>query len=328
MTREDAGARRLRTLLEERDHVAAPGCATALEAMMAAETGNDAIYMSGAATNLVQYGWFDGRIGLAEMAENAKRLARATDLPVIADADTGYGGVHNVRRTIREYHRAGVAAVQLEDQRWPKRCGHAAGKEVVPRADAAAKIEAAVDVREAEDRDIMLVARTDAYGAANGDWEEHVARGRLFADLGADLIMPEMPGPSREDAFRYAAAVHETHPEARFLWNYSSNFDWHDQSEPLTFDELADHGYQVSIVSLFGLQTAALALHDRMAALARSGAPAQWRLEEDWAAHGFVDRASDLLFELGEFEAYQALEERYLDDTEARYRDSSGRGAE
>ena len=325
---QNHGANQLRKLVDDNPYVAAPGCATALEAQIAELTDNVAVYMSGASTNVSQFGYFDGLLGMAEMVENAGRLAAATELPVIADADTGYGGIHNVQRTVTEYDHAGVAAIQIEDQRWPKRCGHAPGKEVVSRDDAAARIRAAVDVRDENNLDILIVGRTDAFGSANADWSEHVERGRLFAEIGVDFIMPEMPDPTREHAMKFAEAIHDTHPGAQFLWNYSSNFTWTAQEDPLTFAELGDLGYRLIIVSLFGMHAATYALYEGMADFATEGERAQWRMEERFDGHETFDSAANILFDLGDFASYQQLEERYLEDARVRYQQSAGHGTE
>jgi isocitrate lyase len=320
----NTGAQKLRQLLDDQEYVFAPGTSSPLEAQIAELTGHEAVYVSGAATNVCQFGYFDGLVGMSEMAESVGRIARSTDLPVLADADTGYGGVHNVQRTVREYDRAGIAALQIEDQRWPKRCGHAAGKEVVSRADARARFQAAVDARDEDGRDIVIIGRTDAYGSANGDWEEHVARGRMLAEVGVDLVMPEMPDPTRENAVRFAEAIHETHPEARFVWNYSSNFAWTDQDDPLTFAELGGFGYSFMMVSLFGMHAAAHALYEHLKDFATNEEEAQWRMEEKWAGHEEFEKSTDVFFRLGNFAEYQEIEERYLEDAEEKYARSEG----
>lgn len=317
-------ATQLRELLDEREYLFAPGISTPLEAKVAEIIGLDVVTVSGFLTNLCQYGHFDGTVGMAEMVDTAERVAKSTDVLVKADADTGYGGVHNVQRTIREYIDAGVAAVHIEDQDWPKRCGHAAGKEIVSRADAEARIRAAVDARDEHEDDLFIVARTDAYGSANGDWEEHVERGKLFWELGADMIAPEMPDNSVENAVRFVDQVRETHPEAIFYWNYSSNFQWTDLEEPPTFEELADLGYKYINVSGFGCHAAVHALYDAFENLKNNEAQAQWEMEELFEGHERFDRSSEVLFDLADFEEYQQTEEKYLEGAAERYDSSEG----
>jgi len=130
-------ARELRDMLDNQDYVFAPGLYHALDARLAEMADLDAAYMSGYSTVLGQFGFPDlEMVDMREMVENAKRIVEATELPVIADCDTGYGGIHNVRRAVREYEKVGVAAVHIEDQTTPKRCGHIAGKQIVSRAEA------------------------------------------------------------------------------------------------------------------------------------------------------------------------------------------------
>src|SRR5688500_1628755 len=152
---------RFRTLLSQPGCIVAPGVADALAARRVALEGFDAVYMTGFGTSLTRLGMPDvGLLTASEMVDNASRIVDASGLPVIADADTGYGNPINVRRTIRDYEKAVVAAVHIEDQVWPKRCGHLAGKRVIPTGEMVAKIKSACDAR--SDRDFMIITRTDA----------------------------------------------------------------------------------------------------------------------------------------------------------------------
>ena len=182
--------RRLAALLERPQVLAAPGVADALSARLVAEAGYEAVYMSGDATTAVRLGLPDvGLLTMSEMVDNAARIVDASGLPTIADADTGYGGPVNVRRTIQDYERAGVAAIQMEDQVWPKRCGHLAGKRVIPAAEMAAKVKAAVDSR--KDADFLVIARTDAL-AVEG-FQAALDRVALYGEAGADILFVEAP---------------------------------------------------------------------------------------------------------------------------------------
>ena len=168
----------------------APGVADALTARLVAEAGFDAVYMSGDGTTALRLGMPDvGLLTMSEMVDNAQRIVDASGLPVIADADTGYGGPVNVRRTVQAYERAGVAAIQMEDQVWPKRCGHLAGKRVIPAAEMAAKVKAAVDSR--RDQDFLIIARTDAL-AVEG-FAAALDRVALYGEAGADILFVEAP---------------------------------------------------------------------------------------------------------------------------------------
>ncbi|WP_332898792.1 isocitrate lyase [Haladaptatus sp. CMSO5] len=311
-------ARLLRQKLNNQDYVFAPGLYHALDARLAEMAGHDAAYMSGYSTVLGQFGFPDlEMVTMTEMVENAKRMCEATNLPVIADCDTGYGGIHNVRRAVREYEKAGVAAVHIEDQVSPKRCGHIAGKQIVSRDEARARFEAAVDAKQSEDT--IIIARTDAYGSANGDWEEHLERGRIYADAGVDLVWPEMPDPSREDAVNYAETIHETHPDLKLAFNYSSSFRWSEQEDPLTFQELGDLGYKYQFITLFALHSGAYAAYEDMKNLAENAEQAQFDLEQKYIGH-----PTESHHELSNVPRYQDIEKQF--DPLARERIESSEG--
>ena len=315
---DNPAGREFRELLDEGTYTFAPGIYHALDARLAERAGLDAVYMSGYSTVLGQFGFPDlEMVSMTEMVENAKRIVEATDLPVIADCDTGYGGIHNVRRAVREYEKAGVAAVHIEDQTTPKRCGHIAGKTVVDRETARARFEAALDARQSEDT--VVIARTDAYGSANGDWEEHVERGRMFADIGIDLVWPEMPDPSREDAVAYAEAVHETHPDQSLAFNYSSSFAWSEEEDPLTFEELGELGYDYVFVTLFGLHSGAHAVYEDMVNVAENGERAQFDLEDRYLGH-----ETESHHDLAHVDRYQEIEAEFDPEARERMEESEG----
>src|SRR5260370_42481131 len=181
--------KRLRELLDSPDLLVAPGAYDALSARLIAQGGFRAVYMTGFGTAASVLGQPDvGLLTMSEMVSRAAALAAVVgDLPLIADADTGYGNPIDVGRTIREYERAGVAAVHIEDQVWPKKCGHMEGKQVIPLNEMVQKIHAAVDAR--QDPDFVIIARTDAnavYGL-----EDAIQRGRAYRDPEPDVIFIE-----------------------------------------------------------------------------------------------------------------------------------------
>jgi 2-methylisocitrate lyase-like PEP mutase family enzyme len=188
------GPKALRALLDTEALVIAPGAYDGLTAKLVAQAGFPAVYMTGAGTS-VSHGYPDfGLLTMSEMVENAARIVRAVDVPVIADADTGYGNELNVFRTVQEYEGRGVAAIHIEDQVSPKRCGHLDDKEIVPRDDYLAKIRAAVAAK--RDRDFMIIARTDARAIAGLD--EAVARANAALQAGADMAFVEAPQTMEE----------------------------------------------------------------------------------------------------------------------------------
>ena len=174
----------LRELLAEPGTLLAPFTYDGFTARIAEEAGFDAVYMSGFATSMSKGIPDVGLLTQSEMVQNAAYIVEAVSVPVIADADTGYGNAINVRRTIREYERAGVAGVHIEDQVAPKKCGFFEGRQVIDASEAAAKVRAAVDAR--RDEDFVVIARCDAL-TVNG-WDDTERRCRAYHDAGADLV--------------------------------------------------------------------------------------------------------------------------------------------
>src|SRR5260370_12982469 len=180
---------RFRALLQRDGMVVAPGAYDCITAKLIEQAGFATVYMTGAGT-AASLGYPDfGLVTMSEMVANAGRIAAAVELPVIADADTGYGNELNVFRTIREFERLGVAAIHIEDQEFPKKCGHLEGKQIVPREDWLAKIRAAAAAR--RDQDFMIIARTDARAIAGFD--EAVAPANAALAAGADMAFVEAP---------------------------------------------------------------------------------------------------------------------------------------
>lgn len=186
---------RLSDLVKSSEIVVAPGVVDALSARLVEEAGFSAVYATGAGIANSQLGIPD--LGLATMSEilqQVQRIVNAVDLPVIADIDTGYGNPVNVYRTVTEFDRAGVSALQIEDQISPKRCGHFAGKETVPAEEMIAKIEVAREAR--SDEGLLIIARTDAI--ATEGFDAALQRARQYQEAGADMIFVEAPGSMEE----------------------------------------------------------------------------------------------------------------------------------
>ena len=175
---------KLRQLLSSGKMVVAPFTLNAFHAKIAESVGFDAVYMTGSGT-AAERGYPDvGLITQTEMVQNARYIARAVSVPVVCDADNGYGNPINVWRTVQEYEDAGVAAVHIEDQVFPKKCGFFEGKEVIPQEEMVQKIRAALDAR--VDPDFTIIARCDAYAVTG--WEDTVARCRAYREAGADMV--------------------------------------------------------------------------------------------------------------------------------------------
>jgi 2-methylisocitrate lyase-like PEP mutase family enzyme len=190
MKKAENGNRQLRGLLERRESILLPGAANALAARVIEDIGFRAIYVTGAGVTNTFLGVPDiGLISLTELASHVAAMRDAVSLPLIVDADTGFGNAINVGRTVQVLERSGANAIQLEDQNFPKRCGHFAGKGVINKAEMAQKIHAAVDAR--NDADLVIMARTDAI-AANG-FEDAMERAAAYVEAGADVTFVEAP---------------------------------------------------------------------------------------------------------------------------------------
>jgi carboxyvinyl-carboxyphosphonate phosphorylmutase len=179
---------KFRQLLNQPGIIQAPGAYDCLTAKIIEKAGFPAVYMTGAGTSVAQLGYPDlGLATMTEMIENAASLTEILDVPLIADADTGYGGVLNVRRTVRQYERAGVAAIHIEDQDLPKRCGHLDDKKVIATGDMVQKIRAAVDAR--TDDDFTIIVRTDSIAVTG--WDDAMHRCEEYVKAGADALFVE-----------------------------------------------------------------------------------------------------------------------------------------
>ena len=191
--------RELRSLLREDGIVLVPGVHDPLAARVADQVGFDAMAMTGNGTALSKLGQPDvGTITVTEMAENAARIQETVDVPVISDADNGFGNAVNTIRTVREFARAGVAGIHVEDQVFPKRCGFVEGKRVVSVEEAVGKFSAAADARDEHAPDLVLIARTDARGAPNGTLDDAIARVNAYVDAGADVAFVQGPKDAAE----------------------------------------------------------------------------------------------------------------------------------
>jgi 2-methylisocitrate lyase-like PEP mutase family enzyme len=189
-------ASKLRELLRQDGMLTAPGAYDCITARMIAQAGFSAVYMTGAGT-AASLGYPDyGLVTMSEMVENAGRIAAAVTVPLIADADTGYGNELNVVRTVREYEQRGVAGIHIEDQGFPKKCGHLENKVIIPLEDYLAKIRAAVSAK--RDRDFLIIARTDARAVLGFD--EAIRRANASIEAGADMAFVEAPQSIEEVA--------------------------------------------------------------------------------------------------------------------------------
>ncbi len=226
--------------IRNRDWISAPGIFEMISARIADGMGFDALYMTGYGAVASYLGVPDaGLATYTDMINRVSRICEITTTPLIADGDTGYGGLLNVEHTIRGYERAGAAVIQLEDQEFPKKCGHTPGRRVIPIEDAVAKVKVAVDSRSS--KDFLIMARTDARGGYGLD--EALRRGEAFAEAGADIIFIE--SPQSEEEMR---KVGETFAGLPLMANMVEG----GLTPILPADQLRDIGYTIAIYPATG----------------------------------------------------------------------------
>src|SRR5437899_3462751 len=311
--------KKFRQLLKDEEYLFTGGVYSPLDAQIAERVGMKSIYLSGYSVAMAN-GWPDmGFLTMTEVTRISSMVQSAVSIPVIADADDGYGNALSTMRTVQEFIKTGVAGIHLEDQRFPKRCGHIAGKTIVSREEAIGKYRAAIDTRNRLDPDFVLVARTDAYGAVGGRREEAVWRGRAYADLRGDLVWSEFSNASREPAVAFARAMRQTHSNLPLAFNYSSSFRWSSDANPFLFRELGDLGYKFIFITLYAAHAGMHAVWNAMEDLVKNQEQAQWTLEKLKAghpteSHHVMARVSD----------FQELEQPYSPGSDDRTKTSHG----
>jgi carboxyvinyl-carboxyphosphonate phosphorylmutase len=288
------GPRQFRSLLAHPTTVVAPGAFDALSARLIEAAGFPVVYMTGFGVAASLLGRPDvGLTTMSEMVDSARRIVQAVSIPVIADADTGYGNARNLIRTIREYEAAGVAAIQIEDQVFPKRCGHMNGKQVVPIEEMAGKIAAAVAARRSPD--MAIIARTDAR-AVEG-MESAVSRARRYYQEGADMLFVEAP-----------QSLQEIEEVAMRLSDVPLLFNWAEggKTPPVSLEVLQTLGFRVVIFPVGTLLAATAAIRQTLQTLLNDGTP---------------QAAMDRLTPFPEFLDFVGLPE--IDQIDARYASTS-----
>ncbi len=288
---------RLRELLKT-PPVVAPGAHDGLSARLVEQAGFDVVYMGGYATT----GSLLGRPDMAllsgtQMVENARRMAEAVTIPLVADADTGYGNAINVIRTVHEYEAAGVSAIHLEDQTAPKRCGHMAGKGVIAAGEMVGKLKAAIAAR--TDPDFVIIARTDALAVHGVD--EAVKRGQRYADAGADVVWVEAPTTEAE-----LETITKGLKGIPVLLNWLEN----GETPMIGMDKIKAYGFGMVIYPIGSVFTMLTALREHYASVRKAGTP--------------IDRVS----QLPQFEDFtSAVGKREIDALIAEFGDPDARKA-
>ncbi|NWJ45667.1 MAG: isocitrate lyase/PEP mutase family protein [Chloroflexi bacterium] len=248
----------LRKMMSEEGIIVAPGAYDGISARLIERAGFKAIYMTGAGTSASLLGNPDlGLTTQTEMANHAANIAECVSVPVIADADTGYGNPLNVVRTVRLYERSGVAALHLEDQTFPKRCGHVSGKQVIPKEEFAQKIRAAAEYR--TDPDLVIIARTDAR-AING-FDDAIERANYYHEAGADMIFVESPINVEEMALIPKLV------KAPVMMNLPTG----GRTPMIPYPQLQEMGYKLVIYPTTALYAAIFAIEQRLQILKETG---------------------------------------------------------
>ncbi len=255
----------LQALLQQDELLVMPCCHDALSARLIERAGFKMTFMSGFAVSATRLAMPDtGLISFGEMVDQLRSIVQAVSFPVLADGDTGYGNALNIKRTVREYAAAGAACVMIEDQVWPKRCGHTKGKQIVDFDEACSRIRAAVDARD-EGADILIMARTDARAIAGLD--EAVRRMQACSEIGADILFLEAP-ESREEMVRFCGEVNGVK---------MANLIESGLTPVLPPEELSRIGYSIAAYPLTLLQSIITAVESSLQQLAAGRHPADLR---------------------------------------------------
>jgi 2-methylisocitrate lyase-like PEP mutase family enzyme len=282
---------RLRRRVEQRNGLLVPGAFNAMSARVVADQGFEAVYLTGAGLTNMHYGVPDlGIIGLRDVADATSRLREAVDVPIIVDGDTGFGNAVNVWHTVRALEHAGADAIQLEDQLFPKRCGHFSGKEVAPLPEMLSKIRAAADAR--RDENFLIIARTDSRAVLG--FEAAVERAQAFADAGADILFVEAT-----ESLEEVRALPKLLNKPQLI-----NIVIGGKTPALTAAELGEMGYGIILYANAALQSAVAGMQRALGMLKRDGL-----LKEDPALVApFLERQR-----LVQKPLYDELEKKYTD---------------
>jgi 2,3-dimethylmalate lyase len=297
LMRRNVGPGRLRAILLGSEPVLAPGAYDALTARLVEQAGFGAVYMTGFGTSASLLGRPDvGLLTLSEMVDNARRIVQAVEVPVIADADNGYGNPVNVIRTVREYEAAGASAIHIEDQVMPKKCGHMEGKQVISASEMVEKVRAAVEARGSED--FMIIARTDARAVEGLDGA--LERARRYRRAGADALFVEAPRSEEE-----IEAVAGAFPDVPLLFNWVEG----GETPPVPLERLKELGFRLVIFPLSAMLAATRSVREALAKIHADGSP--------------ISIMEDRLLPFGEFTDFIGLPE--VRDLEERFEDEKVR---
>lgn len=305
------------------------GVGTADHAITAEKAGHGVLYAGGYAAAAVQGLPDMGILTREQMFRHIDSIVRRVNVPVMADADDGYGGILQTIRTVEDlFRKTEVAGIHLEDQLSPKRCGHIAGRDVIPAEEFVGKLRAALDVRNKIDSTRVLMARTDAFGAASGtkdpelggDMKEAIRRGRLYVQAGADLVWCEFPNPSKKSAYGFAQGMKGQMPRLGLGFNLSPSFNWADSPDPVTERELRAWGYRFIFSTYPSVVAANLAVDETAKEFLHKG-PFAALADLQKKAKG---TPAESIMKLVGADTAQDLERRYSADARKRIETSDG----
>lgn len=311
-----SAGKRLREILKKEPLIYTAGVYTPVQAKLAEDAGLKCIYLSGYSCSIGYLLKPDiGFLNLTDMVNFAGMIVRAVEAPVISDADDAYGNAVTATRTVEEFARVGVAGIHVEDQRFPKRCGHLAGKLVLPFEEALLKMRSILRARDEVDEDLVVIARTDALDSVGGGVDEIVKRGLAYADAGADVVWAEFRSPDDEAAKIFAERMLKEYPEIPLLFNYSSSFRWSESKLKLRFRDISAMGYRLILVSMGVLQAELVSVWGYLRGLAEQMEEAHWRLEAQLKGTVFEN-----LHEFVKLSRYAELERLFLPEKELKER--------
>jgi 2-methylisocitrate lyase-like PEP mutase family enzyme len=292
----------LRQLMQDKEIIVAPGCYDAVTAKVIEKAGFSVAYLSGYGISASLLGMPDaGFATMTEVHTVARYTANAVGIPVIADSDTGYGNAINLARCVREYIQTGIAGIHIEDQVTPKRCGHVSGKELIPLEEAVGKYRVAVRTRDENDKDFLLIARTDARGAVGGGLDEAIKRANAYLDVGMDVAFVEAPTSMKE----IERIVQEVH--GPLFYNCTGI------SPQLSVRELQEMGFAIVIYPGVGLRATVKAVYDAVAAIKERDTEAWVEFNDGMEGHPM----RDLNAFLG-FPEVRKMEEEFLPSESVR----------
>lgn len=327
----DDTALQFRQLIQRPQGLFGFGVRDALDAAIAEKAGVECIYAGGYSIALSRMRPDMGMMTMTEERDAVTDIVRAVSIPVIADIDDGYGGPLNTHRTIEEFlgrevydqrtgHVRRVAGLHMEDQVFPKRCGHIAGKEVVSRQTMVKKLELVSRLRKEISPSAVIIARTDVFNGKRPETlQETIDRITAYAVAGADLGWPEMNTTNPDVIAAIAEGVRKRLPDYPLAFNYSPSLEWNKDFAPLSFEELAAVGYKFIFVTIAAAHAASKAVYDYAIDFKELGAAALWNMQTDKQDHPTASH-----HEMAQVPMWQELLRRYSPDEEARQNEGEG----